>query len=382
MQARADGMGGEVATEQKKVARAHRITLRELAGLVLWFGIPFLLAGTTIGWGMIILGLAAAAFWLVNGHLVKVADTVTVLMALLTLVIALALASGGWIGLLGVAWFAFYQPFGAFPAIAGRRAAEAYQQAMGQSPQERLRFLQQISAGFPWFRIGRLACPEAITQLLAAIPDGARLLLESDGDGRGAGSHLHFRNWTDSMVAVRGVELVNQFFLLRLVEPALADSYLDRFTAKMLAAATMREVCCGLGASHVLAFSPQTVAGLEAAGFRRVYDVAEPAMADYADALHMPPGDIMLLAAPDVSTVVEPSVGPRRDGNVLRWDAKAGEAYLVRYRHHRNFVARQAGAQLEVVPEAPLAGFALRFMRVMAKADGELELEFKRRWLG
>lgn len=382
LQARAEGMGREVTADQKKAARRNTVSIRELVNLALWFGIPLLLCGAFSGSATLLLGAAATLFWLTNRHVVKVADTVTVLLALLTVLAALTLTSGEWWGLVGIAWFTYYQPFTAYPAMSGQAAAEAHKLALAGSPSDRLRALQTAARDFPWFSSRGLPECGKVVSLLAAIPDGARVLLESDGDGRWAGTHLHFRNWADSIVARRNVELVNQFFLVRVVEPVLADLYLDQFTAKRLGSGTMLEICQALGASFVLAFTPDTVAALEATGFQRVTEVSAEEMADLADELHMPITGIVLLASPGEPAVVEPTVSLVRCKNSLSWNAKAGQDYLVRYRYHGNFVARQGEAPIDVTPYSVIDGLPLRFMRVQASADGLLELEFRPRWLG
>jgi hypothetical protein len=382
LQARADSMGEEVATEQKKVSRERSITLREFMSLGLWFGVPWLMVSIMGEIAAVLVGGAATVFWFINRYLVKLADNVTAILAFLTVLIALALVSGSWVGLLGIAWFVFYQPFSSFPAMLGKKTADEFGLRMSGSHEERLSYLQVIASSFPWFVISSVVCPDAVKRLLEIIPDQTRVLLESDGDGRGAGSYLHFRNWADSMLSPRQVELTNQFFLVRLVEPLLADLYLDQFTAKKLDAVTMREVCCALGVSRVLAFTAETAVALERVGFRVVATVGAEEMAALADVLHMPATGIVLLAAPGAQTIVEPAVAWTRAGNILRWEASAGEDYLVRYRYHRNFYARQGGVPLEVRPAAVFDGLPLRFMRVRAVADGPLELKFRSGWLG
>ncbi len=381
-QARTDGMGRDVAVEQKKVARRKSVSLSELAGLALWFGVPLALCGAGFGSATVITGVAATLFLLGNAHVAKVADNVTVLLALLTLLAALALVSGEWMGLAGIAWFAYYRPFGAYPAMVGRAAAEAHRAALAGSNDDRLRALQAAARDFPWFSQQGLAKVDAIDRMLDAIPEGARVLLESDGDGRGAGSHLHFRNWADARVAPRQVELVNQFFLARLVEPALADLYLDRFGAKTLDSATLKKVCVTLGVSHVLAFTTETVLALEGVGFKTVASVRPEQMATFADVLHMPTTGIVLLTTPGEPAVIEPAVAWTRNGNTLRWLACSGEEYLVRYRYHQKFVARQGEMSIAVAPITVIDGLPLRFMRVKAVNDGPLQLQFRNRWLG
>lgn len=381
LQAHLDGLGRDVAAEQQKVAVRSSISLRELASLGLWFGLPLLLSGASSGPATALLGGAATVFLLVNRHVLKLADTVTVQLALLTLLVALSLAGGNWLGLVGVAWFAYYQPFSAYPAMVGQSAAAAYRSALAASPAECLAGLGRVAGDYPWLSRDAASTADEVKQFLAAIPDGARVLLESDGDGRGEGSYLHFRNWADSEVALRQVELVNQFFLVRLVEPALADLYLDRFTAKILDSGTMAEVCCALGVGFVVAFGEETAAALEGAGFRPVARVLAERASELADVLHMPVADIALLATPVVSGVLEPAAGWSRIGNTLRWQARAGEEYLIRYRYHRNFRASQGGMALEVRPAPVLDGLPLRFMRVRAAIDGPLELVFKSEWL-
>lgn len=382
LQARADSMGEKVATEQKKVSRERSVSLRELMSLGLWFGVPWLMVSVMGEIEAVLVGGAATAFWFTNRYLIKLADNVTTILTFLNVLIALALVSGSWLGLLGIAWFVFYQPFSSFPAMLGKKTADEFGLRMSGPHEERLGYLQMIARSFPWFVISSVVCPDAVKRLLEIIPDGARVLLESDGDGRGAGSYLHFRNWADSMLSSRQIELTNQFFLVRLVEPALADLYLDRFTAKKLDAVRMREVCCALGVSRVLAFTAETAVALESVGFRAVASVGAEEMATLADVLHMQATGIVLLAAPGAPTVVEPAGAWTRSGNTLRWEARAGEDYLVRYRYHRNFYAHQGRTPLEVRPTPVIDDLPLRFMQVRAAADGPLELRFRSRWMG
>jgi hypothetical protein len=375
-QAWRDPIAGKIATDQRKMTESAAGPPRVLLGLAVSFVLPMLLAGWPMPLETLLLAAAAVAVALINGRLIKIADTVTLLLMFLTLVVAVTLASGVWTGLLGVALVAFYQPFAHYGAVAGRAEAEALSRAQAAPPAQRLAGLREVASHYPWFAPTDREGPMDMMHLLAAIPDGARVFIESTDDSRTGSAYRSFRNWADAIVSSRQVELANQFFLLRLVEPSLADRYLDRFSARFLSADRMRSLCETLGASRVIAFDPATVAALEGTGFVKVATASASACAAFVDSLHMPAHDLVLLRVPQPTDIIEPPVAWTRRGNTLRWPAGAGTSYVVRYRHHRRFSARQGNAVASVHPVAVDDLPDLRFIRVDAVADGEMTLEF------
>jgi hypothetical protein len=94
------------------------------------------------------------------------------------------------------------------------------------------------------------------------------------------------------------------------------------------------------------------------------------------DLLHMPAQDAVLLAGPRPAGIIAPSAAWTRQGNTLRWPASAGTSYVIGYRYHRRFRAKQGNAAASIHPAAVDSALALRFMRIDAAADGEMTLEF------
>jgi hypothetical protein len=136
-----------------------------------------------------------------------------------------------------------------------------------------------------------------------------------------------------------------------------------------------------VGAGHVLAFTPAFVRALEGAGFARA-GVLDPASlsARTRELLRLPPAALVLLRAPEAEGVLSPAAAVEVEGNALRWEARGGTSYLVRYAWHPRMRAEQGGRPLEVAAE-PQADGAVTFMRVRADADGPLTLRFSRGWL-
>lgn len=377
VQSRTSGMEHEVVVEQNKQARRKLFSIREFFDLALWLGIPYILCGLSKPEYALVISFLTTIVVLTNDHLVKFADTVTIRLLVLSMLISLTLASGAWLGLLGVASFVYYRPFTNYPAIVGRQAAEIYHADLASTNETRLDSLQTILRNYPWFTHKTLPTQEIILSLLAQIPDSARVILESDGDARGGGSYLYFRNWADSQLVHRHVELVNQFFLLRMLEPMLANLYLDNYNAKILQPCKMRKLSHALGASHVLAFSQETISAFTSSGFRKLGSIHADQIEAFTDSLHMPRTDIVLFSTPYESSLIEPVVEWKRVANIISWEACAGVEYLIRYRYNHNFSAWQGNKQIRVHPAQVIDGLPLRFMRLRASADGMLQLKFK-----
>jgi hypothetical protein len=377
MQARRDGLARSVAAEQSNVTRGKASPLRDALRLTVGFSLPMALAGWPMWQAAGVLCGSGILLGLANGRVVKLADTVTMLLLLLTLVIAMTLASGSWLGLLGITLLAFERPFSYLPAIADRTRAEEFEHLVKLPVGERLAALRRTTDAFPWFLPSAIPRPDAMMRLLAAIPDGARVLMESDADSRSGSKHLRFRNWADAIVSPRDIELVNQFFLVRLAEPDLAERFLDRFSAPALTGDQMREICCCLGVSHVLAFSNATIATLETADFQRVAVAEADAISGFVNAMHMPPSCVVLLASAECSSILSPPSSLKRKENAVRWEARAGTRYVLRYRHHPRFVAHQGGEAITLLPLRVCNNVSLQFMTLLAPADGEVCVEFR-----
>lgn len=380
LEARADGFGGAAAAEQRRVIRFHPVAPREIADLALWFVVPLSLAGYSIGTNAALPGAAALTIWLINRRVVKLADNVTMQLVFMTVIVASATVSQNWVSLMGTALFAFYKPFISYPAMRGKREADEFE-AISRAPAEsRLQFLRETARKFPWFMPVSDPASAPVLKLLNQIPDGSRILLESEGDGRQGSAYLRFRNWVDKTVANRNIEIINHFFLLRLVEPALAERYLDRFSVSTLGVEKMSELCGALGVSYVMAFSTETITALQAAGYIGVTVVQKEQTETLSDLMQMPNSDIALLAVPGPSSLIEPGTRMRNSGKRLSWEAEAGKDYLIRYRFHKDFAATQEGRVIPVEPAAVLHDLPLRFIRLKAERSGEIILEFRTRW--
>tara|TARA_R110000850_G_scaffold125586_12_gene244053 strand:- start:1467 stop:3308 length:1842 start_codon:yes stop_codon:yes gene_type:complete len=380
LQAREDSFGSAAAQEQRRVTEIQRITLREIANLVLWFVVPLLLAGYPFGIVAALPGMAALIIWLINRRLVKVADSVTIQMVFMTVLVATTNLSQNWASLAGIVLFAFYQPFLSYSVIRGEREANEFRSMMNAPAAARLQFLRQTSHMFPWFTPVSDPSAGPVLTLLDTIPDGSRILMESDGDGRHGSAYLHFRNWADKTVSRRHIEIVNHFFLLRIVDQELAERYLDRFSVSRQSVEKMSELCSVLGVSHVMAFSTETANALRANGYSTVAVVQKEQTEKLSDVMHMPNTAITLFAAPGHPSLIEPTVRASKAGNRLKWRAVAGRDYLIRYRFHKDFVATQEANLLAVEPAPVLPDLPLRFIRVKALHTGEITLEFKTRW--
>jgi hypothetical protein len=380
LEARADSFGKAAAEEQRRVTQMQPLTLREVLNVMLWFVVPLLVAGYPLGIVAALPGMAALAIWILNRRLVKVADSVTIQMIFMTVLAATATLSQNWAGVAGMFLFAFYQPFVAYSAIRGESEADEFRSMMNASTGTRLQFLRRTARVFPWFT--PISDPSAgpVRKLLESIPDGSRILMESNGDGRNGSAYLHFRNWADKTLARRNVEIVNHFFLLRIVEPALAETYLDQFSVPQQSVEKMSELCSLLGVSHLIVFSTETADALRANGYETVAVVDKEQTQKLSDVMHMPNTAITLFAAPGQPSVIEPAVRVKKIGNRLKWEAEAGKDYLIRYRFHSNFVATLEGQALALQSVPVVPGLPLRFIRIQALRSGEITLEFRTRW--
>lgn len=380
LEARADSLGNAVAEEQRRVTQMQPLTLREVLNVMLWFVAPLLLAVYPLGFVAALPAMAALTIWIINRRLIKVADSVTIQMIFMTVIAAAATLSQSWAGVAGIVLFAFYQPFVAYSVIRGESEADEFHSLMNASANTRLQFLRKTARMFPWFTPVSDPSAGPVLKLLESIPDGSRILMESDGDGRHGSAYLHFRNWADKTVSRRDIEIVNHFFLLRIVEQALAERYLDKFSVSRQSVEKMSQLCSVLGVSHVMAFSTETANALQASGYDTVAVVEKQQTEKLSDVMHMPNTSITLFAAPGQPSLIEPPVRTKRAGNKLKWTAEAGRDYLIRYRFHRNFVATQEAQLVSVEPAPVLPGLPLKFIRVKALHSEEITLEFRTSW--
>jgi hypothetical protein len=226
----------------------------------------------------------------------------------------------------------------------------------------------------------RFLRPAPLLTFFNHIPDGTRFLAESDGDPRAGSQFRHFWQWTEELLPLRQVDLVNEIYT-RVVEPDLADRYLTRFNAEHMTGPEMSELCQVLGASYVVAHTPQTVEVLLMAGYQTIAQVKLDSLKGFQEVLLAPSATLTLLRNASPVTVIEPAVPWMREGNLFTWQAKAGQSYIVRYRYNPGFRAYQYRSTLGVEPVSPMNGLSLTFMRVKSLEDGRVTLEFQPRWV-
>ena len=226
----------------------------------------------------------------------------------------------------------------------------------------------------------RFPQPAPLVAFFNQIPDGARVLAESDGDPRTDSQFRAFWQWTEEFLPSRQVDLANEVHT-RVVEANLADHYLVRFNAEQMTAKEMGRLCQMLGVSYVVAHTSATVELLQTIGYQPVAQVDLSTLEHFWKVVRTPPVSLTLLRHPSPVTVIEPAVRWERTGNVLTWKARAGQSYIVRYRYNPDFRAYQNGETLGVEPMHPINGLSLTFMRVKAVTDGPIVLKFHPRWI-
>jgi hypothetical protein len=167
-----------------------------------------------------------------------------------------------------------------------------------------------------------------------------------------------------------------------MLEPDLAERYLNRLSVPAMSPREIDRVCHNLGVSHLLAFTRATIEALEGVGFQIVSSVDHKDFKELADLLLIPGTSLTLLASLRQAAIVSPNAAIWRGRNRLSWQAKAGVTYVVRYRYYPQFAAFQGTTPIPVIPYKPLDDIPLRFMSVQAQHNAVLELVFSRsvRW--
>lgn len=222
--------------------------------------------------------------------------------------------------------------------------------------------------------------PEQLMQFFAQIPHGSRIIAESDGDPRVDSKFRAFWQWTEEFLPVRQVDLVNEIYT-RIVESELVDKYLLKFNAQHMTIAEMLQICRILGVSYIVTNTQETTTLLESAGYRAVGSVDLAVLDDFLTVVtKIPPVKLNLFKILSTETVVSPAAPWSRKGNELKWQAIAGQSYVIRYRYAPEFQAYQKGHKLEVRPFRPLNDLPLQFMQVSTIIDGPVVLNYQPRW--
>jgi len=245
--------------------------------------------------------------------------------------------------------------------------------------QRRLYNSWKIMQNYPSLVPALIPKPNELINFFMNIPDGSRVIAESDGDPRTASKFRNFWQWSEEILPFRQVDLVNEIYTHG-VEPELVDRYLTRFNAEQMTSQEMGEVCKVLGVSYVVVHTITTMESLKGAGYHYVAHIDMSPLTHFRQIVHTPPVTLSLLRNPSAVAVIEPASHWVRRGNELIWEAKAGQIYMIRYRFHSEFKAQQQGKMLAVKPVQPIGELPLRFMQVKAIADGPLILKLHPRW--
>ncbi|HET7462309.1 MAG TPA: hypothetical protein VFJ82_13735, partial [Longimicrobium sp.] len=240
-------------------------------------------------------------------------------------------------------------------------------------------------AGFPWLRPAaghHLLGP--VERLMAPVPPGARVLMETRSAHRDAGGYRTVFQAAEASLSVRGAELVPDEYA-RAFNPGFVRVLLAGFAALAEGGAgerEVREMARSAGAGWILAFDPATVRALAAMGWReegRLVPSSLPAAT--ARLLAMPGAELVLLRAPFAAGTLDPPVADAAiERNTLRWTARAGVEYRVAYAWDPRFRARQGGGEVAVRADEA-AGGDFRAIRLRATSDGPLALTFHGGWL-
>ncbi|WP_420129556.1 hypothetical protein [Longimicrobium sp.] len=334
-------------------------------GLVVWAG--------GLGWPFAAFGAAVLGIFLAGQSAFYLNDPQSFWMWHLALLAGMSALNPSWGSVAGVLLLAYIHPrvLGyPLPEPAGSR---------GGLWDDAVRATRQLAAFPALDPVGRDELRAPLRELAAALSPGTRVLLEPATGDRDMAGYRTFMQLCDEELPAAGVEIAPDEYV-RAYWPRLYGQVMARFGADTPAEA-LRETARVMGAAHVLAYTPAFVRALEAAGFARA-GVLDPAglPARTRELLRLPPAPLVLLRAPAGEGVLSPPAAVEREGNALRWEARADTSYLVRYAWHPRMRAEQGGRPLEVAAE-PHAGGAVTFMRVRAQADGPVTLRFHPRWL-
>jgi hypothetical protein len=342
--------------------------------LVIWA--PFLLAimsGSYAGgaWEVpiIICGTGIFLYW-ANFRLIYINDAESFHFCLWALGLSMACLNGSWLGLVAMLAFAYTSP-----TLFGFPVSNDY----GNSSDRWTRLANEASSHFrkfPGFEPIPYPLPKALQTFFDLIPDGARILAESDGDPRIKSKFRNFWMWSEGLLPLRKIDLVNEMYT-RMNEPDLADVVLSRFNSKDMPQEEMLNTLLQLGVSYVVSWTDESKDSLCAAGFivKGILDLAE--LGEFRRIIPCPPVKLYLLKNPHNVGIIAPITQWSRKSNELLWTAESGKNYKVLYRYHSNFVAEQGGKILPIGYYFPFPEFKLRFMSVTAISNGPLALRFK-----
>jgi len=370
------GFVTSLMSEQSRVVKQRSYS--RLRTLVWW--LPLTLSLAVSGYesqqfisGGLILVVALVIHW-ANFRIIHVYDEQSFHLAFLAIGLGYAVAVQSVGGLLAILLLAYNRPAYCGIPVPVRR--------VGKEDQWRRRLYNawrevKESPGVTSLELPRSA---ALTTFFDYLPNGARLMAESDGDPRTRSRFRAFWLWTEEFLPERQIDLVNEEWT-GIIEPKLRDRYLVCFSASHMTGREMKKLCEILGVSYIVAHTSATIAALQLVGYQLVARVSLRQLKHFREVICTPPATLTLLRGPRPVTIIEPALAWERKGNILAWNAKAGCSYIIRYRYSPDFRAYQDRAVLEIEPVKPIDGLPLTFMKVKAIADGQLALKFHPHWI-
>jgi len=372
------GFMGRITSEQ---ARLWKRPLRpQISELILWF--PFLLsvalatyvsASPIVGIFIIIFGIGVNWF---NYRVIYLNDPQSFNIAFWVIGLVFACISHSLCALLAIALMLYVNP-----NLYGFPLPEAETNPDMDKLERWMSNVNKAMRIFPALAPLSLPRPTELMHFFDQIPNGARLIAESDGDPRTKSRFRAFWQWTEEFLPARQIDLVSEMYT-RAVEPELVDKYLTPFNAQQMTLDEMKRICQTLGVSYIVTYTKETAALLEEAGYHSIASVNLATLDDFLAAIaNVPPVELNLFKISTSETIIAPAVSWSLKANELTWSAHANQAYVIRYRYSPEFRAYQNGQALAVTPIKPMSDLPLRFMQVTAVMDGPITLKFHPRWL-
>jgi hypothetical protein len=321
--------------------------------------------------GALLIGLSIAIYW-ANFRLLYINDGQSFHLAFWVIGLSYAAATHSWVGIAALLVMAYNRPLiCGFPGpLAG-----GDEPAPANGWERRWRKAWRLWEIYPALSPVALPQPAPLLDFFGHIENGGRLLAESDGDPRRESRFRAFWQWSEELLPLRQVDLVNEMYT-RFVETVLSDHYLTPFQAEKMSPQAMHQLCQSLGVAYVVAHTEPMAAALATLGYVQLAAVDLTTLPEFSRCVKTPPVTLTLWRTPTPTTVIEPSTPWSRTGNRLSWQAAAGARYLVRYRWTAGFTAAQYGQPLNIERVRPLPDAPLTFMQITTPSDGPVTLEF------
>ena len=370
---------GKFVKEQTDAVGPHALRnfIRPGAIVYLFFFVSSLAIldfSTGAGGKFMIVALILVLFYVLGQSVILLNDAQSFWMWHLSLLVGCFFFAPSWLGAGALILFAFMRPPGLGPAIAQSAADQGrFSLARLNASGSPRRVLLQ----FPFISpVSRRWVVAPFAEFFAAVPDGHRVLFETQSHHRTFGGYRAFLNMSDEYLPQRGVELLPDEWV-RITTLNFYRAELTHLNASSPAADVAR-VSEMTGASHVVAFTEEFSARL-ADGSYEMVGTLDPATIDASlrEMLELPANTLRLYRSPRSSGHIAPAVDARRSAQSIKWEAKSGTTYVVRYRYDRDFQAVQGGTALPVMPQMAAPETDLHFMAVTALSDGPITLSFR-----